>query len=381
MRTHHDPACPCATMVLASDQFARLHAHLIDRALSQVDDADAAEDLVQETLIAAWQAGAGWSPAALDRALADRCRCYRRDWHQHGTHSAAAHDDETMPARPMMVDRLTTDAGLDEVELRLTIVEGVRRSPAGELGVAVFALRLAGLRPADVRAALGGSPKAVNDALATLGRVARRVLGQRPAAERSPDRPRRRERAPSPPPLVAAPTRRPSFPPVPAPDLVVPQPASTDLPPVPSALAQTHPIAAALVRAGLPVIVSPAVPTLPASAAASELGDDDTPRPAPRATTAPTGAVTRAQRLRAQQQERARAVERAGRYLDQMRRCRERAQTAAERAAADARLAAAAIRYERARAVLGDLEQRRDARPATTPDPHPRAGQVRRGRR
>jgi DNA-directed RNA polymerase specialized sigma24 family protein len=349
-------------MILAPDQFARLHAHLIGQALGRVDDADAAEDLVQETLITAWQAGAGWSPAVLDRVLADHCRGCQPDRRQDHGQLVEAAGDEPMPCRPATADPIATDAGLDEVELRLTIVEGLRRSAAGELGVAVFALRLAGLRPADVRATLGGSPKAVNDALAMLGRVARRVLGSRPAGDRPPDRPGGRAGAP-PPPHGGDPIRRPPLPPapVPAPDCLLP---------VPLVLAQTHPIAAALVRAGVPVA---------ASAASSEPRGDEDRRPASHAAPTPAAAMTRAQRRRVQQQERARAVERASRHLEQMRRCRHQAQTAAERATADARLAAAAVRYERARAVLGDLEQRRDALPDTTPDPHARAGQGRRG--
>lgn len=372
MRTHLDPSRPCSTTALAPDQFARLHAHLIGQALGQVDDADVAEDLVQETLITAWRAGAGWSPAVLDRVLADHCRCCQRDWSQSDTHPAESQGYAPMPARPMMTELLTTDAGLDEVELRLTIVEGLRRSAAGELGVAVFALRLDGLRPADVRAVLGGSPKAVNDALAMLGRVARRVLGSHPAGDRPPDRPGGRAGAPPPPPRGGDPIRRPPLPPAPVPD-------PTRLPPVPLVLAQTHPIAAALVRAGVPVAAAPTPSAITASAASSEPRGDDNRRLASRAAPTPAAAMTKEQRLRVQQQERARAVERASRHLEQMRRCRHQAQTSAERATADARLAAAAVRYERARAVLGDLEQRRDALPDTTPDPHARAGQGRRG--
>lgn len=372
MRTHHDPARPCATMVLASDQFARLHAHLIGQALGRVDDADAAEDLVQETLITAWQAGAGWSPTVLDRVLADHCRGCQPDRRQDHAQLVEATGDEPMPVRPTMADPIATDAGLDEVELRLTIVEGLRRSAAGELGVAVFALRLDGLRPADVRAVLGGSPKAVNDALAMLGRVARRVLGSRPAGDRPPDRPGGRAGAPPPPPRGSDPLRLPPLSPAPVPD-------SARLPPVPLVLAQTHPIAAALVRAGVPVAAAPTPSAITPSAASSEPRGDDNRRLASRAAPTPAAAMTREQRLRVQQQERARAVERAGRHLEQMRRCRQQARTPAERATADARLAAAAVRYERARSVLGDLEQRRDALPDTTLDPHARAGQGRRG--
>lgn len=354
MTTYYDPARIPSIETLLPDQFVRLHAHLVDQARRQVDDADEAEDIAQETLIAAWQAGVGWSAATLDRVLADRCRGCQ----------ASRQDDRTRPEAnpnaPVVIDRvgadaMASDAGLADVELRLTIVESLRRSAVGELGVAVFALRRAGLRPADVRAVIGGSPKAVNDALAMLGRIARRVLGSGPANDRPPDQPGDR----SVPMLLPLPT-----------------PEPTTLPPVPPALAQTHPIAAALVRAGAPVAASPAVSATPVPSLARQASDE---RLAGRAALPSTATTTRGNRLRAQQQERARAVERAGRRLEQMRRYRQQARTPDERLAADARLAAAAVRYERARAVLGDLERQQTALPATASPSRPRARQLGRG--
>ena len=131
-------------------------------------------------------------------------------------------------------------------------------------------------------------------------------------------------------------------------------PYHAPLPPVPTSLAQTQALAAAFVRAGAPLRLADVTPGTGARKRQrhrrrrGQAGSDAVQMSA---------AEARHDRLQAQLRERERAAERAGRRLDQARRDYDRARTAQERAAADAVLAAAAVRHERALAVRRDLQR------------------------
>ena len=118
------------------------------------------------------------------------------------------------------------------------------------------------------------------------------------------------------------------------------------LPRVPAALAQTRPVAAALVRAGAPIEPARVTPARPRQ---------HRPAPAPDAAARSVDRSARLQRLQGQLRERERARERAARHLDEMRRRYDRADTPEKRAAADVALAAAAVRHERMQAVCRRL--------------------------
>ncbi len=127
------------------------------------------------------------------------------------------------------------------------------------------------------------------------------------------------------------------------------------LPPVPTSLAQTQALAAAFIRAGAPLRPTHVSPRAGARkrqrhrCRRGQAGSDAVQMAA---------AEARHDRLQAQLREREHAAERAGRQLDQARRDYDHARTAQERAAADAVLAATAVRHERAQAVRRDLQRR-----------------------
>jgi hypothetical protein len=283
------------------DDFTTLFARLLVSAEARIGDADAAEDIAQETIIAAWEAALPAAPAALAPLLDERCRCWqarRRD------ECAALRRLAADGAPPPWVIGAATgpfdaEAIVEAVVLRLGITERLREGAA---------------RDADV-------PHGA-------------AVGVRAA------------------------------------------PGPARLTPVPPDLARTNPIAAARVRAGVPV----AEPPMSAQ-------DHRPPRSRRRRTDAPaTGPAARlaarsarVERLTTQLRERERAAERAGRHLEEARRRYDRTDAPGTRAIAEAALATAAVRHERAQAARRGLE-RRLARLVVAPAPAP-APERRGGRR
>ena len=136
------PAGTTAPIWPATSGFLTLYARLLARAVARVGDHDAAEDLVQETLITAWERGVRVAASDLDQLLIKHCRCWqaRRQARRSALHRLAMAGS---PPSPWLLGPTLTAADsaaiVELVLLRVAIVERLRRPATGGAGSAAGA--------------------------------------------------------------------------------------------------------------------------------------------------------------------------------------------------------------------------------------------------
>ena len=167
-------------------------------AIARIGDRDEAEDLVQETLIAAWQAGRDVPPADLGRLLAERCHCW-----QACRRAARAALGRLIAAGDPLPPWLTGSSGdadgeaiVELVVLRLTIAERLRR-PTTDRGAATRRDATGAARPTGPTVPLPAIPAdlaAERPIAAALVRAGARVAPVTPAATPQVAAKRRRRR-------------------------------------------------------------------------------------------------------------------------------------------------------------------------------------------